>query len=198
MNDQPMLTADFDLDAWIDGTTGITAKARVIQRGDLVAVRQQLEEELRVARRPRQSDVGIGDRTSEGVREELDEVNSQIWASAIVVTMQDRTEEHRREIRNKAVKDLGLDSKKDPGRHRDVLAMVEIADAIIKVETPDGKELPLGSDGFGWERLDKILKRCGEASLMELSERYNEMKSKSPAVQAPFSPSSSPGQGGTT
>jgi hypothetical protein len=185
MNDQPAL-ADFDLDAWVDGTTGITTTARVIQRGDLIATRIELEEELRVARQARQVDRGINDRGGEAIRAELDQVNSQIWASSLIVTMQDTTSDRRKKIRAKAAEDLNLSIKEDAERYHYVLLLVEIASAIVKVETPEGKTIPLGPDGFGWERLEKIRERCGDASLIELVERYQKMTSAAPAVQAPF------------
>jgi len=190
MNDQPALT-DLDLDAWIDGTTGITATARIVQRGDLLDDRQRLEDELRVARKVRAEDRGIDYRGSETIQAELDNVNRQIWETALVVTLQDRTQQHRNKIRAEAVKELKLDVKEDAERYYNVLSMVEIADAIIKVETTDGRELPLGPNGFGWERLNKLLERSGEAALMELFGRYKEMTSSAPAVQAPLSRSSS-------
>jgi len=192
MNDeQPTLSPDFDLDAWIDGTTGITASARIVQRGDLLVKRGRLEDELRVARKIRLEDRGVGDRTTDTIQDELDAVNEQIYGSMLMVTIQDRTREHRMKVRAAATTAEGISQKDDPYRFNLVGYLAEVADAIIKVETPDGKEIPIGPDGFGWKRLDKILDKCGEASLMELTDRYQEMTSHAPAVQAPFSPSSS-------
>jgi len=188
MNDQPALT-DLDLDAWIDGTTGITTTARVVQKGDLLDDRQRLEDELRLARKIRPEDRGIDYRGPEQIQVELDSVNRKIYDSMLVVTMQDRTATHRQAIRDKAAKELNLDSK-NLVQYRQTLTLVEIADAIIKVETPDGREFPI-RDGFGWERLKRILDKSGEASLMELVTRYQEMTSTAPAVQAPLSRSSS-------
>jgi hypothetical protein len=190
MNEQPTLT-DLDLDAWIDGTTGITATARIVQKGDLLDDRQRLEDELRLTRKVRAEDRGLDYRGPEQIQTELDNVNRQIWESALVVTMQDRTQQHRTKIRAEAVKDLGLDPKADSERYYIVQNLAEVADSIIKVETTDGREIPLGPNGFGWERLSKILERSGEAALMELFGRYKEMTSSAPAVQAPLSRSSS-------
>lgn len=190
MNDQPALS-DLDLDAWIDGTTGITAVARIAQRGDLLDDRQRLEDELRLAKKVRAEDRGIDYRGPEQIQNELDNINRKFYDSMLVVTMQDRTADHRRAIRDTATKELGLDSKADPGKYHMTLTLVEIADSIIKVETADGREIPMGPDGFGWQRLEKIRERCGESSLMELADRYREMTSSAPAVQAPLSRSSS-------
>jgi hypothetical protein len=184
MNDQPALS-DLDLDAWIDGTTGITGTARIVQRGDLLDDRQRLEDELRLAKKVRPEDRGIDYRGPEQIQNELDNVNRQIYDSMLVVTMQDRTAQHRQQIRDQAAKDLKLDPT-NLIEYRQTLLLVEIADSIIKVETADGREFPL-SGGFGWERLKKLLDRSGDASLMELVTRYQEMVSTAPAVQAPLS-----------
>lgn len=195
MTDQPAL-GDLDLDAWIDGTTGITGTARIVQKGDLLDDRQRLEDELRLARKVRMEDRGLDYRGSEQIQAELDAVNRRIYDSMLVVTMQDRTTDHRKKIRDAAAKDLQLDVKQDASGYHMTLTLVEIADSIIKVETADGRELPLGPNGFGWERLAKIRERCGEAALMELADRYREMTSTAPAVQAPLSRSSSSTRGG--
>lgn len=192
------LDPDFDLDAWISGTTGLTATARIVQRGDLIGERQRLQEELRSAKQIRAHERSVGDRAPESVQEDLERIEAQIWASSIVVTMQDRTSDHRKAIRDQAIEDLDLDLKEDPEWCKNVLALVEIADSIIRVETADGNAIPLPAGGFGWERLQQIREQSGEAALLELAERYHQMKSSSPAVQAPFSPSSSSGRGGAT
>lgn len=190
MTEQPALS-DLDLDAWIDGTTGMTTVARIAQRGDLLDDRQRLEDELRLAKKVRAEDRGIDYRGTEQIQNELDNINRQFYESMLFVTLQDRTADHRRKIRDEAVKELGLDAKEDFGKYQMTLTLVEIADSIIKVETADGREIPLGPEGFGWERLEKIRERCGESSLMELADRYREMTSSAPAVQAPLSRSSS-------
>lgn len=197
-DEQPELSADFDLDAWIDGTCGITAVARIVQRGDLIAERSRLEDELRVTRKLRPEERGLNDASPESVQSRLDAVNRQLYESMLVVTIQDRTSDHRTRVREEATATEGLNAKDDRVRYNTVALLAEIADSIIKVETADGKAIPVGADGFGWERLERIRERCGEAALLELVERYREMTSTAPAVQAPFSPSSSPAHGGTT
>lgn len=198
MTEQPELAPDFDLDAWIDGTTGLTSAARIVQRGDLIATRVSLEEDLRAVQNARRIERSITDRGAESIRAELEEINRQIWASSIVVTIQDRTIDHRKAVRAKIIEEVGLDQKADAQRYNYVLLLAEIADAVIKVETPEGKTLNLGPDGFGWQRLDAIRERCGEAALIELLDRYREMTSNAPAVQAPFSPPSSSAHDGIT
>lgn len=192
------LDPNFDLDAWISGTTGMTTMAHIVQRGDLAVERERLREELRAAKQIRPVERSVGDRTPETVQDDLDQVEAEIWETSIVVTMQDRTVDHRNEVRDAACEAEGLTLKDDPERYRTVAKLAEIADSIVKLEAADGRELPLPAGGFGWQRLQAIREQSGEAALIELVDRYSQMTSSSPAVQAPFSRSSSSGRGGGT
>ena len=78
------------------------------------------------------------------------------------------------------------------------MTQMEIADAIVKAETPDGKAKDFAPGTFGWERLDAIRDRCGEGALIELYDRYGQLKQSSPQVYAPLSQSSSSTRGGAT
>ncbi len=194
--DQPAL-ADFDLDAWIDGTTGITTSARIIQKGDLLAKRARLEEELRVTKKLSLADRGLDDRDPNQIQLELDQVNKSIFDSMLIVTVQDRNQDHRKALRERLIEELSLDLKENPDDYQ-VLSTHMIAEAIVKVETADGKQIPLGPEGFGGDRILRIEERCGAAATIELYERYREMTSTAPAVQAPLSRSSSSTRGGAT
>lgn len=196
MNDQPAL-ADLDLDAWIDGATNITQVAKIVQRGDLLAKRTRLEEELKLARKLAPDDRGLDDRTPEVVRAELDQVERDIYNSMLVVTIQDRTEDYRKKLRKKLIEDLELDPVNNSD-DLDILSLHIVADAIVKAETADGRQIAIGTDGFGGQRLAKIQDQCGNAATIELFTRYREMTSTSPAVQAPLSHGSSSTRGGAT
>jgi hypothetical protein len=196
MNEQPALDA-LDLDAWIDGATGITASARIIQKGDLLAKRTRLEEELRITRKIPASERGLDDRDPNQIQLELDDTNRQIYDSMLVVTMRDRTQDYRKSLRERLITELDLDLKGNPD-HYQILSTHMIADAIIKVETADGREIPMGPNGFGGDRLLRIEDQCGASATIELYERYKEMTSSAPAVQAPLSHSSSSTRGGAT
>jgi hypothetical protein len=196
-NEQPTLSPDFDLDAWIDGTCGITTLAVIFQRGDLIAVRERLQEELAVTKKVKSSDRGVADRAPESVEADLEQVDRDLYGSVLRVTLEDRTAQHRRELRKKIVEDEQLNEKDDLARYNEVTFLAELADSIIKAETADGKAIRFEPGKFGWERLEKIRERCGEAALFDLVDRYKEMTSNAPAVQAPFSPSSSPVRPGT-
>jgi hypothetical protein len=196
MTDQPAI-ADFDLDAWIDGATGITTTARIVQRGDLLAKRTRLEEELKITRRIAPDDRGLDDRTPEQVQADLDRVNRELFESMLVVTMQDRTEDHRKALRKRLIGELDLDLKDNPDDY-ETLSMHVVAESIIRVETADGREIPLGPGGFGGQRLAAIQEKCGNAATIELYQRYKEMTSTAPAVQAPLSRGSSSTRGGAT
>lgn len=196
MTEQPTI-ADFDLDAWIDGATGITTAARIIQKGGLLAKRDRLEEELRITKKIPLADRGLEERDPNQIQLELDAVNRDIYDSMLVVTMQDRTHDHRSKLRARLIDELGLDLKENP-EDFDTLSMHIIAESIIKVETADGRNIPLGPGGFGGDRIAKIQEKCGNAATIELYVKYKEMTSSSPAVQAPLSHGSSSTRGGAT
>lgn len=190
MNDNgEVKVADFDLDAWIDGTTGITGMARIVQRGDLLARRDQLQAELEVTKKIPAHERGMDDRGPEAVAAELDQVYEQIWDSMLWVHVQDRTEDRRKQLWQR-LKKQGVDDT-DIGLH-------VVADAIVKVETADGKIVPLGDDGFPPAKLRKIRERCGDAALIDLMRVFREVTASAPAVQAPLSRGSSSSKSGGT
>lgn len=189
MADEPK-RADFDLDAWIDGTTGITRAARILQRGDLLARRDQLEAELEAAKKVPARDRGVDDRTPQQIEADIEDCYEQIWGSMLWVHVQDRTNARR----SKLVEDLREQGIEDPmtiGYHL-------WADAIVKVEAADGREVPLGPDGFGAERLRRIVAAAGDTAVAELSRAYQEVTSQAPTVRAPLSRGSSATSGGST
>src|SRR5690606_18052413 len=136
--EQPALSADFDLDAWIDGTCGITAVARIVQRGDHIAERSRLEDALRVARKLRPEERRLNEAWKEKIQSRLEDVNQQLYASILVFTIQDRTSEHRTRVWEEATAAEGLHPTEDRVRYNTVALLAEIADSIIRVETADG------------------------------------------------------------
>ena len=182
--------ADFDLDARIDGTTGITGLARIIQRGDLLAEVDRLEAELEVARRVPAGDRGVGDRSSQQIRDELDQVVEQIWSTTLVLHVQDRTEGRREQIRERLRKQGVSDA--------DTISLHVIADAIVRVETPDGRVVPLPEGGFPASKLREIRDRLGDSALLDLARVFREVTSQAPAVPAPLSHAPSSTRDGTT
>lgn len=189
MADNEITLADFDLDEWIDGTSGITGVARLVQRGDLLAKRDRLEAELSALRRVPPGDLGVADRTPEQVEAELEQCYEEIWSSMLWVHIQDRTEARRQSIRDRLKKE-GVASE-DRG-------LYVIADSIVKVETADGRIVPLPEDGFPVEKLRKIRDRLGDAGLVDVVRVFQQVTSQSPSVRAPLSHEPSSTRGGTT
>lgn len=181
--------ADFNLDQWIDGTTGITGMARLVQKGELLAERDRLVAELEVVKRIPATDRGLGDRSPKVVEAEIEQVYEQIWDSMLWLHVQDRTEDRRKQIHDR-LKKQGVDGE-DIGLH-------VVADAIVKVETSDGRIIPLSEEGFPVGKLRAIRDRCGDAVLIDLSRVFREVTGSAPAVRAPLSRSSSSRPGGTT
>ncbi len=189
MNDSTPL-ADFDLDAWIDGTCGITGMARLVQRGDLLAKVDRLEAELQAAKRAGIAERGLTDRSVETIKAEIEQVYEQIWDSMLWVKVQDRTLA-RREAIVERLKRQGITDNDTIGLHL-------IADSIVGVETADGRQVPLPEGGFPPEKLRQIRDRAGDAALIELNRVFMEVTAEAPAVQAPLSRDSSARRAGST
>lgn len=186
--DQPR-QADFDLDAWVDGTTGVTGVARILQRGDLLAKRDRLRLELEVARKIPPDQRGVNDRGPEVIKDELDAVYAELAKSILYAHVQDRTEGRRDSIRDR-LKKRGVT---DP----DTVGLHVVADAIVKLETPDGQTIDL-PDGFPPEKLRKIRDQGGDSTLLDLFRVFQEVTSQAPTIQAPLSRGSSSTRAGTT
>lgn len=190
----PELPSDFDLDAWINGTCGLTKPARIYQRGDLIAKLDRLDEEIEAAKVVAKGDRGVNDKSPEQLRKEWDAVAEELASTALLVHVQDRTQERRRAIRDRMVKEgLKLSDENDT----DTILLHTVADAIVKVETPDGriKELP---DGFPPNKLRDIRDRLGDAALLPVMIAFNQVTQEAPSVAAPLSRRSSSGRGGVT
>lgn len=186
-NGEPKL-ADFDLDQWVNGTTGITGVARILQRGDLLAKRDRLQIELGVVRKIPPDQRGLDDRTPDVVQAELDEVYDQLGSTLLYAHVQDRTEGRREQIRERL---------KKQGVGQDDIGLHVVADSIIKLETSDGRLVPLPPEGFPPAKLQQIRDQAGDAALLDLLRVFREVTSQAPAVQAPLSRGSSSMRGGT-
>lgn len=194
----PELVPDtFDLDKWIDGTCGLTKIATVYQRGDLFAEVEKLQKELAKAEKISKDQRGVGDRAPEQVEEEWAAAAQKLTDSAILLHVQDRTEERRRKIRGDLAKTMKVDLDKLNADDDETITLHVIADAIVKVETPDGKvkDLP---DGFPPNRLRDLKDRLGDAGIYDLIETYRRVTMEAPLVAAPLSRRSSSDRGGIT
>lgn len=195
---QPVNTATFDLDAWIDGTCGITTTAKIYQRGDLLPEIERLQRELEIAKEIPKDQRGVTDVGPDAIEERYAEVAQQWADSAITVYIQDRTEERRRNIRNTVLKPLKLDPEKDkvPVDVQDTIILNWIADAIVKVEQGGAvKDLP---DGFPVNKLRALRDRLGDSGLVEVRDAFFRVISDAPSVAAPLSRTSSSDRGGIT
>lgn len=183
--------ATFDLDGWIDGTTNMTRMAKIVQRGDLLAEVDRLQAKLDVARRIPEQDRGVDDEDldPEALEAQLEQVYEQIWSTMIYAYVQDRTEDRREAIR-KRLKKQGVSAADQ--------SIAVIADAIVKIETTDGRVLEMGPDGFPPEKLRKIRDNGGDAATHDLVRVFTEVTAKAPAIRAPLSRRSSTNDAGTT
>jgi hypothetical protein len=193
VNDQAVGILD-DLDKWIDGTCGITRRATIYQRGDLFAEVDRLKQEHEDAEQIKPEQRGVGDRSPDTILAEWEAAATQLVQSAMVVHVQDRTEERRRAIQKRLEKD-GLDPDK-PDDDTTIL-LHKLADAIVKVKLPNGttKDLP---DGFPPAKLREIKERLGDSGLYDALRAFREATMTAPTVTVPLSPGSSSGRSGVT
>lgn len=195
MSDPLVLTEDFDLDAWIDGTCGLTKSAKIYQRGDLFTRIDEIEAELAIAKKISADQRGINDSTPEALQQEWDEAAETLMKSALVVHIQDRTEERRRAIRERLIKAHKLDPAKPSDS--DTIVLHLIADHIVKVEV-DGAAKDLMPEGFPVAKLRAIRDSLGDAALIDVRDTFYKVISEAPTVSAPLSRSSSSNRGGVT
>lgn len=187
--------AKFDLDAWIDGTCGLTHLAVIYQKGDLLAELDRLQRKIDAAKTVSDKDRGVTDGGVDELITQYEEIAEQLVASAITVHVQDRTEARRRQIRDGLVKGKKLNPKNDDDS--ETIYLHQLADSIIKVETPDGKVLEL-PDGFPVNKLRALKDRLGDAALYDAMEALRKVTQEAPTVAAPLSRRSSSGRGGIT
>lgn len=187
-NSDTLPEADFDLDGWIDGTQGITGTARIYQRGDLLAELDNLERRIEIAKGVSVQDRGADDDTPETLRAQWDELAQQIVNSSITVHIQDRTIGRRQQIVERL-------KREDKVTDTATINLYLLADAIIKVETADGRTKTF-ADGFPPEKLRQIRDRCGDNVLTAAWATYERVISKEPDVSGPTSRRYSSSRGG--
>ncbi len=193
---------ELDLDKWLDGTCGLTRTAKVYQRGDLIAAIDELERELAVAQRVEKElpkgERGLTDRTPEQIRREIDALSREVLDSALILHVQDRTEERRVRLRQECLKQLKVSDEDNMSfEDRETLNYRIIADAIVKIETADGKSKSL-PDGLPPNKLREMVQRLGDAALGELWTAYRRVTMEAPQVSAPLSRRNSSEHGGIT
>lgn len=196
------ISDEFDLDKWIDGTCGLTRTAKIFQRGDLIAAIEKLETDLAVAKEVERDlpkgEHGLNDRTAARIQSEIDDLSREALGSALILHVQDRTEERREKLRAGLMKELKIsDEDKMSYEDRETINMRVVADAIIKLETPDGKTKDL-PDGLPPNKLREMRDRLGDSGLRPLWVAYNRVTMEAPQVSAPLSRPNSSGHGGIT
>lgn len=193
---------ELDLDKWLDGTCGLTRTAKIYQRGDLIAAIDELERELAVAQRVEKElgkgERGLTDRSAEQIRREIDDLSREVLDSALILHVQDRTEERRVKIREECLKQLKVSDEDNMSfADRETINYRIIADAIVKIETADGKAKQL-PDGLPPNKLREMVQRLGDAALGDLWTAYRRVTMEAPQVSAPLSRRNSSDHGGIT
>lgn len=192
---------ELDLDKWIDGTCGLTRTAKIFQRGDLITQIERLEEERAVAVKVEKelgAERGLNEGGSAEIQREIDALSREALGSALILHVQDRTEERREKIRRGLMKEMKLsDADNMSYEDRETINLHVIADAIVKAETADGKVRHL-PDGFPPNSLREMRDRLGDSGLMPLWIAFNRVTGEAPQVSAPLSQRNSSGHGGIT
>lgn len=185
---------DLDLDAWINGTCGLTRTAKIYQRGDLLVRLDELKREIEIAQETPKEQRGANDISVDSLMDEWERLAEELEASALVVHIQDRTAERRRRLQDRLTKEVKLDPTNPDDNN--TIGLHQLADAIVKYQVGDVvKDCP---DGFPPNQLRAILDRVGDSGLMNLNEVYYKVISEAPSVTAPLSRSSSSNRGGIT
>lgn len=185
---------DLDLDAWINGTCGLTRTAKIYQRGDLLVRLDELKREIEIAQETPKEQRGANDISVDALMDQWERLAEELEASALVVHIQDRTAERRRRLQDRLTKEVKLDPTNPDDNN--TIGLHQLADAIVKYQVGDAvKDCP---DGFPPNQLRAILDRVGDSGLMNLNEVYYKVISEAPSVTAPLSRSSSSNRGGIT
>lgn len=161
---------DFDVDEWVSGVTKTVRAVKLYRRGDLVALQDDLQQRLRVARAIPDEDRGLNDESPEAVAQELERVARDFEASAAWWKVEGRTNESRERIAKRL--------KKDGVTDEDVVSMHQLADAVIK---PEGVTVAVLAR----------LRESSEAQYNLLVQAYVMASGQAPRVDVPFSSGSS-------
>lgn len=186
------LTTDFDLDGWIDGTCKVTITAKIYQRGDLVTRLDEIKREWEIVKATPKDQRSVTDKSPDVLADEWEKLAEELTRTAMTVHVQDRTDERRRGIRDRMVKEHKLDLSNDDDV--ETIILHQMADAIVKVEAGGvAKEFP---DGFPAAKLRAMKDALGDAALSPLRDAYFKVISEAPTISAPLSRNSSSGRGG--
>jgi len=163
--------ATWDAAAWIAGATSTVRSVKLHQRADLMAVSDELQDKLRLARMIPADDRALGELSPEAILEQLEQVARQFEASAIVIKVEGRSDESR-----KAIEKRLTNGKTKPDE--DEVTLHQLADAVI--EPP----------GITVDFL-RMLRERMQAQYQQVLLAYVQASGQPPAVTLPFSSESS-------
>ncbi|MGN6245111.1 MAG: hypothetical protein ACTHQ3_15775 [Motilibacteraceae bacterium] len=182
--------ADFDLDAWIDGTKPTERSCVIVGRGDLIAQAEELLRQYEALQRS-EREASVTETTLGALEAEMEQVEQQIEASKAVWYLKALTPEEIRtaaKAAEKAAKRSG-----DPAKDENAdYTAYQIAAAVVRVERADGST----AAGITGPQILKLKDRLGEAVVLQLFSTLQKAMSEDPSVSAPFSRKSSPGRAG--
>jgi len=177
--------ADFDLDAWIDGSKPTERSCTITGRGDLVAQAETLLRRYEAAKRTPDTERGINDDTPESLAAAMEDLERQLDASRSTWVLSALTPEQVEAARKAA--DAAKPTDGDPEYTAHLVAA-----AVVRVVQPDGAV----AEHVSVEQILRLRARLGDAVMMRLAETMSRAMSEEPSIQAPFSRTSSEGQPG--
>lgn len=169
---------DFDIDAWLNDAERPARSVTVYQKAGLIAELDALEEKIENAEADEAADLnyerGLGEMTeSQKLRAEYAKVAKRYHESALVITLEGRSDTERMEI-----------ARANPGVPPTQLGYIAISDAILSPKmTP--------------AQLEKLEAKLGELQFQQVIERFQQASTEIPVVSADFLPKPSiPDDGG--
>lgn len=173
--------ADFDLDAWIDGSKPTERSVTLVGRGDLVAEAEAVLRRYEVAKRIPKHDRGINDDTPESLEAQLEQLYAEMEASRTTWFLRALLPEQVQAANDAAEKAAGEGGEPEYTAHL-------LAAGVSRVVKPDGSV----AHGITADQIIRLRDRVGPSQMLRLVETLNAAISEEPKIQAPFSLTSLP------
>lgn len=173
--------ASFDLDAWIDGSKPTERSVTLVGRGDLVAEAEAVLRRYEVVKQIPEGDRGINDDTPASLEARLEQLYAEMEATRTTWYLRALPPEDMKAATEAAEKD----DQADQSAHL-------LAAAVTKVVMPNGAV----ATNVTPAQVAKLRAKLGHQEVMRLMATLTLAMSEEPAIQAPFSRTSSEGLAG--
>lgn len=165
---------NFDLDEWISGVRATERSVEVYQRGDLVAVAEDLLRRYEVAKSIDAADRSISDDGPEGLLAQIEQCQKELERTRTTWTV--------RALSPEQIKAATEAAKAEDEDNPDVTVHL-LAAAVVKVETGDGRVTSAATPA----QLRALREHVGAVQVLRIMAALNQAMSEEPNIQAPFS-----------